>query len=111
MGVNVAPTLLSVIVPTRNRAQLLRSLLRSLVEQTLPAREFEVVVVDDGSTDETPAICREAGRDLRLQYHRLPASGISAAKNVGIFAATGSIILFFDDDDLADADLCREHLE
>lgn len=111
MGVTVSPHLMSVIVPTRNRAQLLQASLESLAEQTLSSRELEVVVVDDGSTDETPDVCREIAKRIRLQYHRLPASGISAAKNLGVFAANGSIILFFDDDDVADQDLCRQHLE
>lgn len=111
MAVVVAPQLLSVIIPTRNRAPLLRGSLESLVGQTLSKRQFEVVIVDDGSADETSALCRSFAKRLPLRYFRVKQSGISAAKNLGVFAALGSIVLFFDDDDIAHPELCREHLE
>ena len=111
MAFSTTPRLLSVIIPTHNRAGLLRTSLESLTGQTLPKDQFEVVVVDDGSSDSTPDLCRKLSSRLPLRYFRLQHAGIAAAKNLGVFAATGSIVLFFDDDDVADPDLCRQHME
>src|SRR5687768_10329428 len=92
---------ISVIIPTWNRAALLRESLESLATQSLPSSEFEVVVVDDGSSDHTGQVCRELSSRVSLRYFRIENSGISAAKNLGVFAAAGSILVFFDDDDVA----------
>jgi glycosyltransferase involved in cell wall biosynthesis len=86
------------VVPTRNRAFLLSQTLRSVVAQR--GVDLEAVVVDDGSTDGTPAVV--AGmRDprLRLVRHERPR-GVSAARNRGIAEARGAWVAFLDDDDL-----------
>ncbi len=103
--------LLSVIVPTRDRARLLRGALASLARQTFRKGTFEVVVVDDGSTDDTPEVCRRAARTIELRYVRIDPAGISAAKNIGIFVASAPLLVFFDDDDVASGDLLARHLE
>lgn len=101
---------ISVVIPTFNRAGLLRESLESLVSQTLPRERFEVIIVDDGSTDETAGVCSELSERLPLRRERLERSGIAAAKNAGALAATGRIVFFFDDDDLAHRDLLLEHV-
>lgn len=101
---------ISVVIPTHNRAALLRASLESLVSQTLPAEQFEVIVVDDGSTDDTAAVCLEFGSRLPLRRHYIDQSGIAAAKNAGALASRGAVVFFFDDDDLADPDLLTEHV-
>jgi len=102
---------LSVIVATYNRAVPLRSCLESLAGQTLPAADFEVVVVVDGSTDGTAEML---GR-LRLPYRLVVLSqtnrGQPAAANAGIRAAAGAYCLFVDDDVQASPDLLRAHLD
>src|SRR5262245_11621052 len=103
--------MLSVIIPTRNRADLLGQALESLAAQTARRGDLDVIVIDDGSTDHTAEVCRAFAPALELQYGRIPPSGIAAAKNVGIFTSRRSLLLFSDDDDLADPDLCRQHLE
>jgi glycosyltransferase involved in cell wall biosynthesis len=103
--------LISVAIPTRNRADLLEACLSSLVDQTLSPELFEVVVVDDGSTDSTAEVCERLSEVLPLTYQRLARSGIAAAKNAGLFASRGWIVLFFDDDDIAHAELLRAHVE
>jgi len=101
---------ISVVIPTYNRAELLAASLDSLVQQTLPRHEYEVIVVDDGSADETGEICRGFEGSLAIRYFRLRHAGIAAAKNLGIFSAMAPILYFFDDDDVAHADLLRQHV-
>lgn len=102
---------ISVVIPTHERAALLERSLRSLREQTLQRSRFEVVVVDDGSSDETASVCERLAGELELRYFRIENSGISAAKNLGLFASTAPLVLWFDDDDIADPRLLGEHLE
>jgi glycosyltransferase involved in cell wall biosynthesis len=102
---------ISVVIPTHNRSALLRTSLASLAAQSLARDRFEVVVVDDGSPDDTAAVCEEAAARLNLRYFRINNSGISAAKNLGLFAAAAPLLLFFDDDDVAAPDLLRRHLQ
>jgi glycosyltransferase involved in cell wall biosynthesis len=94
----------SIIVPTRNRRDWLRQALRSVREQTWPAKEM--VVVDEASTDDTLAMVAAEFPEARVIKHAT-ARGPSAARNAGIAAATGEWILFLDDDDV----LHPEHLE
>jgi glycosyltransferase involved in cell wall biosynthesis len=101
---------LSVIVPTRNRADLLRRVLESYTRQSLPQSEYELVVVDDGSDDHTLDVCRDFRSNLPLAYVSIAPSGLPAAKNAGIAASSGRLILFADDDDVADGDLLRAHI-
>jgi glycosyltransferase involved in cell wall biosynthesis len=89
----------SVVIPTRDRSRLLVLALRSALRQR--EVDLEVVVVDDGSGDDTPEVV--AGlRDARVHLVRHPGPhGVSAARNSGIAAARGRWIAFLDDDDLA----------
>jgi glycosyltransferase involved in cell wall biosynthesis len=95
--------LISVAVPTHNRPELLREALTSVVAQT--HAEWEVVVVDDGST---PPVAESTLRELLGERFVLvrhdPAQGIAAAKNAGVVAARGEVILHLDDDDLLTPD-------
>jgi GT2 family glycosyltransferase len=102
---------ISVIIPTYQRAPLLERSLESLTEQTLPRDEFEVIVVDDGSSDWTHSVCTKLAEQLPLRYFRIENSGIAAAKNLGVFAAQAPLLLFFDDDDVADARLLEAHVD
>ena len=86
----------SVVIPTHNHAAFLRQAIDSALSQTLPP--LEIIVVDDGSTDETPAILREYGS--RIRPIRQPNAGVAAARNTGIGAATGDLIAFLDSDDV-----------
>jgi glycosyltransferase involved in cell wall biosynthesis len=89
----------NVIVPTFNRAQELRQALDSLRHQTF--REFSVIVVDDGSTDETRKVVDEFRRDLNLEYLYQPNSGLPAcARNYGLESSAAEIVAFLDSDDL-----------
>ncbi|NOZ24608.1 MAG: glycosyltransferase [Nitrospirae bacterium] len=88
---------MSVIVPTYNRAHLLGRALASVARQTY--RDFEVIVVDDGSTDETAEVVKEfASLDIRYIRHE-NNRGEAAARNTGVLAAKGEFIAFLDSDD------------
>jgi glycosyltransferase involved in cell wall biosynthesis len=87
----------SIVVPTRNRARHLVQTLRSLCAQQQV--DSEIVVVDDGSTDDTARIA--AAADARVRVIRNPSPvGVSAARNTGVAACRGDWIAFCDDDDL-----------
>ncbi len=102
---------ISVLIPTYNRAPLLREALNGLANQRLPQDQFEVVVVDDGSSDQTSEVVKDFSSDLCLHYVYQPNSGIASAKNHALQLASASIVLFLDDDDVADEALLSQHLQ
>jgi glycosyltransferase involved in cell wall biosynthesis len=90
-------SLISVIIPTYNRAHLINRAIRSVLNQTYP--HFELIVVDDGSTDNTEEVVK-GFQDSRIVYLRHDTNrGGSAARNTGIKAARGEYIAFQDSDD------------
>jgi glycosyltransferase involved in cell wall biosynthesis len=95
MRITERPTV-SVIIPTFNRGWIIRDAIDSVLAQTYT--NFELIVVDDGSTDRTHDILRSYGDRLRLigQVNR----GVSAARNSGIGVSTGRLVAFLDSDDL-----------
>jgi glycosyltransferase involved in cell wall biosynthesis len=97
---------LSVVVPTYNRAAVLGRCLDALAAQD-PAPD-EVVVVDDGSSDDTPAVL---ARHDWVRAIRQPNGGRAAAKNAGVEAARGDVVLFLDDDVIATPGLVHLHAE
>lgn len=95
-GVAEGP-LVSVVIPTRNRPQLLEQAIRSVLAQT--HKNLDVIVVDDASTEDMGVVISRFN-DARLRYVRhLVNKGGSAARNTGIRAAHGEYIAFLDDDD------------
>lgn len=105
-----APSL-SVIVCTYNRAELLRMTLDSLAGQTLDRSRYEVIVIDDGSQDETRQCVESFSERLHIKYFFQKNAGLASAKNHGIFASRGEILFFMDDDDIAAPTLLEEHLK
>jgi glycosyltransferase involved in cell wall biosynthesis len=94
--------LVSVIVCTRNRAHYLPACLESLARQHGDV-SFEVLIVDNGSADDTPQILDEWCRtDSRFRATREPRVGLSTAKNAGVRLARGRLLLFTDDDVIVD---------
>lgn len=90
----------SAIIPTYNRARYLRESLSSVLGQTHPPDQ--VIVVDDGSKDNTREVVAEFGS--RVDYIWKPNGGKSTALNLGLRQATGDLIWIFDDDDIAEPD-------
>ncbi len=88
--------LVSVILPTYNRALLIERAISSVLNQTYP--NIELIVIDDGSTDDT---CEKLkGFNEKISYIYQDNSGVSSARNVGIQAASGEFIAFIDSDDV-----------
>jgi glycosyltransferase involved in cell wall biosynthesis len=91
------PPAFSVVIPTHNRVNMVGRALRSVAAQTF--QDYEVILVDDGSTDSTPAFL-DTVRGPRCHVFRNDSSrGVSAARNRGVEAASGEWIAFLDDDD------------
>jgi cellulose synthase/poly-beta-1,6-N-acetylglucosamine synthase-like glycosyltransferase len=84
----------SVIVPVYNGSRTIDQCLLALVSQTLPRSQYEIIVVDDGSTDDTATLVTRYGVRVLYQPHRGPA----AARNLGVASAQGEIVLFTDAD-------------
>jgi len=103
----------TVVIPTYNREKLLRYTLDSLARQTLPADQFEVLVVDDGSQDSTADLAAAYAEKLRLRYFFRPDEGyrVARARNVGIAEATGDICVFVDSGVLLESTALAVHLE
>jgi len=99
-----SPPFVSVVVPTADRCAVVVDCLEHLLRQTYPGAGYEVIVVDDGSRDATPAAIDglAAGRtDPVIRYVRQPRRGAGAARNAGLGLARGELICFLDDDALA----------
>ena len=95
--------LVSIIVPVYNTGAYLAPCLESLIAQTY--RNLEIILVDDGSTDGSGAVCDDfAGRDNRIQVIHQKNAGVSAARNAGLDAMRGSYLLFVDGDDTLSPD-------
>ncbi len=105
------PTL-SVIISTYNRREILLKTLAAYQAQSARSEILEVLVLDDESTDGTPAAMSEfsAHGQLPVRYFRLPHRGQAATRNLGIREAKGKLILFGDDDILPGPNLVAEHL-
>lgn len=89
---------ISVIIPVYNDEKYLRTCLDSVVKQTYS--NLEIILVDDGSTDQSAAICQEyQEKDPRIRLLNQKNSGVGASRNAGLAMATGDYVLFVDDDD------------
>jgi GT2 family glycosyltransferase len=104
---------LSVVIPTKNRAEALARTLDALEAQRAGDAELEAIVVDNGSSDGTvEQVRRRAGRTLPIRLLEQPDGGPAAARNAGAAAATGEILLFLGDDtEPADTGVLRAHFD
>ncbi|QNK40834.1 glycosyltransferase [Caproicibacter fermentans] len=99
--------LVSVCVPVYNAEKTLQECLESLIGQTY--HQMEIILIDDGSTDGSPEICRRyAKRDRRIRFIRQKNAGVGAARNAGIKASRGEFLAFADADDWVSKDMFRK---
>jgi glycosyltransferase involved in cell wall biosynthesis len=101
---------ISALLTTHNRAHLLPRVLEGLQKQSLPQSQFEIIVIDDGSTDDTLRVLNSYATTLPMRIFHQGASGLATAKNLGIYSASSPVVVFLDDDDVLDADALRVHL-
>jgi glycosyltransferase involved in cell wall biosynthesis len=105
------PPLISAIIPTFNRADLLVQAVASLVNQSLPPEQYEIIVVDNKSTDQTRAeVVRRFGKMPNLHYIFEPEPGVSSARNAGWQAASADYLAFLDDDAVAGHDWLEQYV-
>ena len=98
--------MVSVVIPARNAAETLGDALESLVAQS--EGSFEAIVVDDGSSDRTPAVAESyAARDQRFRVLAGESRGVSAARNLAVAETRGEWLLFLDADDWIEPDALR----
>ncbi|MBA7507792.1 Undecaprenyl-phosphate 4-deoxy-4-formamido-L-arabinose transferase [subsurface metagenome] len=104
--------LVSVVVPTYNRKELLKRCLRSLFKQSYPTKSYEIIVVDDGSSDGTHKFLKEKEKEIQnLRAFRQKNKGCAAARNLGVKNARGEVILFTDDDCVVPRNWINQHLK
>lgn len=100
----------SVVLPCLNAEATLARALDALFVQDLPGGTFEVIVVDDGSTDATGGVARSARGPIAVRVVSQPNRGLAAARNAGAAAAGGAVLLFLDPDVWAERGLLAAHL-
>jgi GT2 family glycosyltransferase len=103
--------IVSVVIPTHNRADGIERVVRRLMAQDVPPERFEVILVDSNSSDDTPAaVDRLAACYPNVTALRSDLPGAAAARNLGLEAARGDLIVLLDDDILVGGDFLRQFL-
>lgn len=102
---------ISVIICTYNRSALLEGSIRSIIGQDFPSNEYEIVVVDNNSTDGTRAVVEgfASSSSVKIKYVFEGRQGLSNARNTGVRNASGEVIIFTDDDVEADGNWLKEY--
>ncbi|NJY63957.1 glycosyltransferase family 2 protein [Salinimicrobium sp. CDJ15-81-2] len=100
---NLVGTLVSIVIPTYNRGNILPVAIDSVLKQT--HSNWELILIDDGSTDNSREVVEPYLTDERITYYFKDNSGVSAARNKGIDLANGQYIIFLDSDDYFDKEL------
>jgi len=102
---------ISVVISTYNRARFLNKCFESLKNQDLSKNDFEIILVDNNCTDETPDICQNfslKNPDINFKYFIEKNQGLSFARNRGINESSGNFVTFLDDDAFADKNFLKE---
>lgn len=104
---------ISAVICTYRHPDMLRAAIKSLLTQTLPAEEYEIIVIDNNSQDQTADVVKELAETTShsVRYIFESRQGLSYARNTGIQAARGEIIAFLDDDAEAEPGWLAAHLE
>jgi glucosyl-dolichyl phosphate glucuronosyltransferase len=99
----MATPLISVIICTHNRDRYLRSALQSVIDQNFPLTDYEIIVVDNASTDNTRAVVTAFAQRGNVRYVHEPRLGLNHARNAGWRSATGTYVAYLDDDAVAES--------
>ena len=101
----------SVVIPTYNDRKALELTLTAFQCQTYPSERYEVIVIDDGSTDDTEELVSSFEKPYPLRYFKQPNAGRGKARNAGIEMANGDILIFNDADGLPVPDFITQHVK
>lgn len=99
-------SLISIIIPTFNRGYCIERAIESVAHQS--GENWELIIIDDGSTDRTSVVVQEYLNDLRIKYYFQENRGVSAARNLGAEYAAGEYLIFLDSDDYLEPDLVKK---
>ena len=102
--------LISIIIPTRNRKKILKKCLQALNKQSINNNKFEIIIIDDGSTQDIEAMIKSLNLKPKLKYHYQKHSGPAKSRNKGIKLANGKYIIFIDDDIIVNEQFVENHL-
>jgi GT2 family glycosyltransferase len=107
------PYTVSIIIPAYNSRNVLQETLISLLNQNYPSEQYEIVVIDDASTDDTKSLFENSGIFGKIKYIKHSKNlGRSSARNTGILNASGDIIIFLDADNVPNDDkFIAEHVK
>lgn len=105
--------ILSIVIPTKGREEVLEECIRHLLKQTLPASSYEILVVDDGADNSAKKVVRGIGLKSPCAVHYLegPGRGVGAARNLGVQRAQSEIALIIGNDIIASPDFLAQHLK
>lgn len=98
----------SIIIPAYNAAPFIEETIKSIYGQTYP--HWEIIVIDDGSTDNTNSICEQLNNS-RVKVTRQKNAGVAVARNNGLLSANGEYVVFFDADDLMSPDFLSARVQ
>ena len=101
---------ISIIMPVYNKEKYLKNTIDSILKQEY--KNFELIIVDDGSTDKSKYICDEyASKDSRIKVYHIKNEGVSNARNIGLKYATGDYIQFIDADDTINTNTFSKYID
>ncbi len=104
---------LSIVIPTRNRVRLVEQAVRSLIDQDIDRQAYEIIIIDDGSTDNTVEALNSLKDQTalpRVEVVSEPHKGANAARNLGIIKSSSDWVFFMDDDEIAPPDFITKLL-
>ena len=99
--------MISFIIPSYNSASTIKRAIESILSQTANIK-YEIIIVDDGSIDNTEEVLRNYAKDERIKYYKKENSGVADTRNYGVKMATGEYIIFVDSDDYISHDLLKD---
>ena len=99
--------MISFIIPSYNSASTIKRAIESILSQTANIK-YEIIIVDDGSIDNTEEVLRNYEKDERIKYYKKENSGVADTRNYGVKMATGEYIIFVDSDDYISHDLLKD---
>ena len=100
--------MISFIIPTYNAEKTIQNTINSILKQSETSLEYEIIVVDDGSTDNTKNIIQELESNEKIKYYNKENSGVAETRNYGVQKANGEYIIFVDADDYVSQDLLKD---